>query len=55
MKEEKNILKGFDELINSLDNIADHCEQTMPLANQSLKLSVAIIKTYKKAFNEAKK
>jgi hypothetical protein len=54
IKQEANILSGFNEIITMLDQIADRVEQTMPLVSRSLRLTVAIVKSYKEAFNATK-
>ena len=49
--QQENIIEGgFDKIISSLDSTADHVEQTMPLVSQSLRLTVSIVKLYKKAY-----
>ena len=53
-KQETNILSGFDEIINLLSDMADKTEITMPLVTKSLRLTVAIVKVYKEAFNGSK-
>ena len=52
--QETNILGGFAEIIAMLSDIADHVEQTMPLVTKSLRLTVAIVKSYREAFNATK-
>ena len=53
-EDEANIIKGFDELIASFDEIADKTETTMPLLTSSMKHSIQIVKLYKEAFNATK-
>ena len=52
--QEKSILGGFTEIISMLNEIADRTEQTMPLVTKSLRLTVAIVKSYREAFNATK-
>ena len=52
--QEANIVSGFDEIINLLSDMADKLEITMPLVTKSLRLTVAIVKVYKEAFNATK-
>jgi hypothetical protein len=52
--QEENILSGFDELIKLQDEMADHVEQTMPTVAQSIRLTVALLKQNKRAFNATK-
>jgi len=48
--EEANIEEGFVKILTSIDSIADHVEQTMPLVAQSLRLTISITKLYQKAY-----
>jgi len=53
-QDEGNIEAGFDKIIAALDSIADHVEQTMPLVSQSLKLTISLVKLYKKGYYATK-
>lgn len=47
----KNLNKGFDDWVTSLDNLAEAAESSfMPLLAESIKLSKSILQVYKKAF-----
>lgn len=52
--EEANIELGFIKILASLDGIADHVEQTMPLVSQSLRLTISIVKLYQKGYYATK-
>jgi len=53
-QDEANIEGGFDKIITSLDSIADGVEQTMPLVAQSLRLTISLVKLYKKGYHATK-
>lgn len=53
-EDESNIEAGFDKIIAALDDIADHVEQTMPLVSQSLRLTISLVKLYKKGYYATK-
>ena len=53
-KQDAIVLSGFDELIRLQDGMADNVEQTMPTVAQSIRLTVALLKQNKRAFNATK-
>jgi len=53
-QDENNIERGFDKIIESFDSTADHVEQTMPLVSQSLRLTISLVKLYKKGYYATK-
>ena len=53
-QDEANIELGFVKIVASLDGIADHVEQTMPLVSQSLRLTISLVKLYKKGYHATK-
>ena len=52
--QEASINKGFDELINTFDHIADRSQREMPLLSSVMRHSIEVVKIYKEAFNNVK-
>lgn len=48
----RKLNKGIDDLIKNLNVMADASEEMMPLASKSLRLTIDLVKLYKKAFNK---
>lgn len=49
---EKEFIDNFDKTIRIFEDLADNCDTIMPLAADSCRLTVKIIKTYKQAFKK---
>lgn len=52
MKNPKQMNAGFDVIIKALEDIIATTEELMPLVSDSLKLTVKLVRLYKKSFNQ---